>query len=73
MALISVIKIQVKLKSEESILRYSRDKDIAERCGSDYEVNLGFGIHTGIAIEGTIGTEFKIDATYMSKEVEFAS
>jgi len=25
-----------------------------------------------VAIEGAIGTEYKIDATYMSRDVEFA-
>lgn len=36
-------------------------------------MNLGFGLHAGIAIEGAIGTEFKIDATYLSRDVEFTS
>lgn len=73
LALITIVKILIKLKSEESIIRYSRDKDILRVVDSKYEVELGFGLHTGSAIEGTIGTEFKIDATYMSKDVEFAS
>jgi class 3 adenylate cyclase len=36
-------------------------------------VELGFGLHVGVSIEGAIGTDFKIDCTYMSKDVEFAS
>jgi len=32
-------------------------------------VNLGFGIHVGWAIEGTLGSLFKLDATYLSPNV----
>lgn len=39
----------------------------------DYRVELGFGLHIGLSIEGAIGTDFKIDCTYLSKDVEIAS
>ena len=29
-------------------------------------VNLSFGLHAGWAIEGAVGSEFKIDASYVS-------
>jgi len=32
-------------------------------------VNLAFGLHHGWAIEGAVGTEFKIDASYLSPHV----
>ena len=67
------MKIIIKLKTEESIRKYSRDENILALVDKEYNVDLGFGLHTGSAIEGTIGTEFKIDATYMSKDVEFTS
>jgi hypothetical protein len=35
-------------------------------------VNLSFGLHAGWAIEGAIGTEFKIDASYLSPNVNIA-
>jgi hypothetical protein len=63
----------IKLNCEESIKRYSKDHDIVKHMGKSYKVKLGFGLHTGFSIEGAIGTEFKIDATYMSRDVEFAS
>ena len=31
-----------------------------------YEVEMGFGLHIGWAIEGAIGSKFKIDASYLS-------
>ena len=38
-----------------------------------YRVRMGFGLHLGFAIEGAIGSEFKIDASYLSPNVNMAS
>lgn len=38
-----------------------------------YNVKMGFGLHSGWAIEGAIGSEFKIDASYLSPNVNMAS
>lgn len=34
---------------------------------------MGFGLHCGWAIEGAIGSDFKIDASYLSPNVNLAS
>lgn len=34
---------------------------------------MGFGLHMGWAIEGAIGSEFKIDASYLSPNVNIVS
>lgn len=39
----------------------------------DFEVHLGFGLHIGWAIEGAIGSRFKIDASYLSPNVNMAA
>ncbi len=38
-----------------------------------YKVKMGFGLHVGWAIEGAIGSEFKIDSSYLSPNVNMAS
>lgn len=38
----------------------------------DYAVKLGFGLHQGWAIEGAMGSRFKIDASYLSPNVNVA-
>jgi len=38
----------------------------------NYRVKLGFGLHQGWSIEGAIGSEFKIDASYLSPNVNMA-
>jgi len=37
------------------------------------QVKIGFGLHIGWSIEGAIGSEFKIDASYLSPNVSMAS
>jgi class 3 adenylate cyclase len=34
---------------------------------------MGFGLHVGWAIEGAIGSDYKIDASYLSPNVNMAS
>ena len=34
---------------------------------------MGFGLHQGWAIEGAIGSKFKVDASYLSPNVNMAS
>ena len=34
---------------------------------------MGFGLHVGWAIEGAIGSRFKIDASYLSPNVNMAA
>lgn len=40
--------------------------------GPDWEVKLGWGLHVGWAIEGAIGSRYKIDASYLSPHVNLA-
>lgn len=39
----------------------------------DFKVAMGFGLHTGWAIEGSIGSKVKVDASYLSSHVNLAS
>ena len=39
----------------------------------NYSVKMGCGLHVGWAIEGAIGSDFKIDASYLSPNVNMAS
>ena len=38
-----------------------------------YQVKMGFGLHVGWAIEGAIGSSYKIDASYLSPHVNMSS
>ncbi len=71
-AVLSFMKIQGKLNREPKILAYRKEERLQERM-KGYKVKMGFGLHVGWGIEGAIGSEFKIDASYLSPNVNMAS
>jgi len=72
MSLIAFLKIIAALKTSSKMERYKRNKDLQFRM-PNYSVKMGFGLHVGWAIEGAIGSDFKIDASYLSPHVNMAS
>ena len=66
------MKIQVKLNREKKLLNYRKDNRLLARMPG-YKVKMGYGLHIGWGIEGAIGSEFKIDASYLSPNVNMAS
>jgi len=71
-ALISFLKIMGKINRDWSLLQY-RENEILQSRIPDYKVRLGFGLHFGWAIEGALGSEYKIDASYLSANVNLAA
>lgn len=71
-ALFSFVKIIAKINRCPSILKYRQHDKLNERLPG-YQVKMGFGLHLGWAIEGAIGSEYKIDASYLSPNVNMAS
>ena len=69
----SFIKVIVKIHKEPAILEYKNDARLLKGLGNNYQVSMGFGLHIGWAIEGAIGSEYKIDASYLSPNVNMAS
>lgn len=76
-ALLSVVKICIALHHDEFYVKmlsnHATDtllKKLKDRKGPT--VQLGFGLHAGKAVEGAIGSQRKIDATYVSMAVEKA-
>mmetsp|Transcript_31664 Transcript_31664/g.5732 ORF Transcript_31664/g.5732 Transcript_31664/m.5732 type:complete len:101 (+) Transcript_31664:1835-2137(+) len=72
MSLISFLKIQAAINSNKKILKYNKHTKLQMEMPG-YSVKMGFGLHVGWAIEGAIGSEFKIDASYLSPNVNMAS
>jgi class 3 adenylate cyclase len=44
-----------------------------DKVAPDFQCKMGFGIHQGWAIEGAIGSYFKVDASYLSPNVNMAA
>lgn len=68
----SFLKIIAKLNKYNHILKYNKNKEM-QRKVRDFKVKMGFGLHQGWAIEGAIGSFFKIDASYLSPNVNMAA
>jgi class 3 adenylate cyclase len=72
MAIMSFIKIVGEVNKSRVLARYRRHPGLLQRI-EKFRVQLGFGLHCGWVIEGAIGSEFKIDASYLSPNVNVAS
>jgi class 3 adenylate cyclase len=72
LALVSFLKIMVKVNKDPVVLKYRSNAKLVKRMPG-YQVKFGFGLHLGWAIEGAIGSNFKIDASYLSHHVNMAS
>lgn len=66
--MIAAVKIIVELRRAQDLQAYSRHPKIAPKFGAGYRTKVTFGLHVGWAIEGAIGTEYKIDALYISPD-----
>ena len=50
------------------MLGYRKNEQL-NKSMPDFRVKLGFGLHQGWAIEGALGSQYKIDASYLSQHV----
>lgn len=71
-ALLAFLSVQSELKDSEVLKEVSRRGGLQSRI-PNFEVQLGFGLHVGWAIEGVIGSQLKIDASYLSPHVNIAA
>jgi class 3 adenylate cyclase len=72
MSVISFLKIISSLKKSRKLIKYKEHEGLNKRM-PNYSVKLGLGLHIGWAIEGAIGSYYKIDASYLSPNVNMAS
>merc|ERR1719230_520712 len=72
MAAMSFVLILAGVSRSEVLAEYRGHPGLLQRI-QQYRVDLGVGLHYGWAIEGAIGSEFKIDASYLSPNVHIAS
>ena len=71
-SVLGFIKTLIKIHKDPLVLEYGLDNRLREKM-PDFSVTMGFGLHVGWAIEGAIGSEYKIDASYLSPNVNMAS
>eukprot|EP00419_Tripos_fusus_P000885 CAMPEP_0172671918 /NCGR_PEP_ID=MMETSP1074-20121228/11217_1 /TAXON_ID=2916 /ORGANISM="Ceratium fusus, Strain PA161109" /LENGTH=891 /DNA_ID=CAMNT_0013489031 /DNA_START=403 /DNA_END=3078 /DNA_ORIENTATION=- len=72
LSVISFVQIVSAVTRDEQLAAFREHPMLLARLGKR-RVGLSFGLHLGWSIEGAIGSEVKIDASYLSADVHFAS
>jgi len=71
-ALVSFLQVQIQIALSADIKQWTVDRRVVAAMGSK-NLSMGFGLHWGWAIEGAIGSEEKIDASYLSPNVNITA
>lgn len=70
MAILSLAKSLADLRKAKTLVQYKDNPKLVACTNNDtWEVKVQIGVHLGWAIEGAIGSEFKIDASYIGSNV----
>jgi len=72
MSLVAFAKILGAVHRSSLLAHYRGHPGLQQRLGRHCRVNLSFGLHAGWTIEGAVGSEYKIDASYLSPNVSIA-
>ena len=72
-ALIGMLKSFAGLHRDRHLQELKNDPRLKSSCPTGYTVDVIYGMDAGWAVEGAVGSEYKIDATYLSPHVNMAS
>jgi class 3 adenylate cyclase len=80
-ALLSYLDIYIKINKSKEIAELMNNHKVQEMFSKKYskkisspvKLEMGFGLHLGWAIEGSIGSIYKIDASYLSPNVNLSA
>merc|ERR1719253_307752 len=67
----SFVRIIAEINKSPVLAEYRGHPGLLQRV-SRYRVQMGIGLHCGWAIEGAIGSAFKIDASYLSPNLNLS-
>lgn len=71
-AVIGMLKSYASIHRDKKLLTWNDDFRLGAGVGV-FTVSLIYGMDAGWAVEGAVGSEYKIDATYLSPHVNMAS
>ena len=75
-ALAAFVKVRVDVNNanqDGSLGEYLHHPKMRQLFGPDFQVVMGFGLHIGWAIEGAIGSKYKMDVSYLSPNVNMSA
>merc|ERR1719203_2057081 len=75
MSVVAFARIVGSIHESPMLAQYRQHPGLQQRLktAAGCRVNVTFGLHSGWAIEGAVGSEFKIDASYLSPNVSIAT
>lgn len=71
-SVLAFLRVIMKINKSCNILNYRNNEEILKRI-PNFKLNMGFGLHMGYGIEGAVGSTYKIDASYLSPNVNIAA
>jgi len=71
-AVLGLLKTFAQLQRDRKLVKWKNDMRLGAGVG-DFEVDVNFGLSAGWAMEGAVGSLFKVDATYLSPHVNIAA
>ncbi|KAF4745789.1 hypothetical protein FOZ63_009017, partial [Perkinsus olseni] len=71
-ALLGCIKIIAEIRRAGDLKAYAKHPKLIPKFSLTYQVDVGIALHSGWSVEGAIGSEMKIDATYIGFNVSVA-
>merc|ERR1712166_556226 len=66
------VRTRYLLETDERIQILGQDDRLQKKLPG-YSVRMGYGLHFGWAIEGAVGSKYKVDATYLSPHVNMSA
>ena len=73
LSVLALVKMTASIARSETLQKYKNNQGLQNRIPNYFGPKMGFGLHVGWAIEGPIGSEYKIDASYLGPDVHMAS
>jgi class 3 adenylate cyclase len=70
-SLIGLLQMLIEITINATLNPWRKHPAILARM-PDFEIKLGFGLHMGWAVEGALGSEQKIDASYLGAHVNLS-
>ena len=71
-SVLAYLRCILKINKNLNLLKYRKNKKL-NRIIPNFKINMGFGLHLGYGIEGPVGSIFKMEASYLSPNVNIAA
>ncbi len=72
-SLVSFVKVISEIRRASDLSAYAKHPKLIPYFGLNFKLDLSYGLHAGWAVQGAIGSERKVDASYLGVHVNAVS